>query len=228
VVTDRSSRGHVRMSSGRIDKRNAILDAAFTVFSRQGYATTCVKEIAAEAGVAKPTVYNHMNDKATLFREAVGAAAERVGAATVAAVEACLDSPAETEDTLHKVGEELARALRDPERWALRRLACAESAQFPDLVSMVQATSIQPIVRALGNKVARMTLAGLLRTDDPDVAAAQFVALVQGPLEAATCLGTRTATDDQVNAVVRAAVQTFTRAFCPDRPELPTAGKSGG
>ncbi|MFF7183419.1 TetR family transcriptional regulator [Streptomyces sp. NPDC008121] len=37
---------------------NAILDGAFAVFEQRGYAQACVKEIAQEEGVAKPTVYN--------------------------------------------------------------------------------------------------------------------------------------------------------------------------
>ncbi|WP_241483058.1 TetR/AcrR family transcriptional regulator [Nocardiopsis halophila] len=48
---------------GRIDKRRAILEAASRVFTRDGYGRSCVREIAAEADVAKPTVYNHVHDK---------------------------------------------------------------------------------------------------------------------------------------------------------------------
>ncbi|NML51688.1 helix-turn-helix transcriptional regulator [Streptomyces sp. R302] len=44
----------------------ALLDGAFTVFVRRGYAQACVKEITQEAGVAKPTVYSHLDDQETL------------------------------------------------------------------------------------------------------------------------------------------------------------------
>ncbi|MGW6741439.1 TetR/AcrR family transcriptional regulator [Streptomyces sp. NPDC055025] len=66
-------------SRGRIDKRRAILDAAFTVFARRGYGQVCVKEIAEVAGVAEPTVYNHLNDKETLSWSAATSADERRG-----------------------------------------------------------------------------------------------------------------------------------------------------
>lgn len=203
-------------TSGRIDKRNAILGSAFTVFARLGYATACVKEIASEAGVAKPTVYNHMNDKATLFRQSVEAAAERIGAPSVAAIRARLDSStASVETTLLGVGEDLATAMRNPDLWALRRLACAESARFPELQDVVTATGDAPIKRALGDKFARWTLRGELRTEDPDIAAEQFVALVVGPIESDFALGARTPTEDRSSAVVRAAVTTFLLAFGP-------------
>ena len=38
-------------------KRNGILDAARTVFSRQGYARASVEDVAEEAGIAKGTLY---------------------------------------------------------------------------------------------------------------------------------------------------------------------------
>lgn len=63
---------------GRIDKRQAILDAAFDVFAEHGYAQALVQEIAEQAGVAKPTVYNHFTDKETLFRATLTAAAQTV------------------------------------------------------------------------------------------------------------------------------------------------------
>lgn len=66
---------------GRIDKRQAILEAAFRTFAREGYGQSCVREIAAEAGVAKPTIYNHLGDKETLFREAMLAAVGRTSGA---------------------------------------------------------------------------------------------------------------------------------------------------
>jgi TetR/AcrR family transcriptional regulator, mexJK operon transcriptional repressor len=62
---------------GRIDKREAILAAAGEVFGREGYAHAGVDVIAAEAGVAKSTVYNHFGDKETLFREAIAADVDR-------------------------------------------------------------------------------------------------------------------------------------------------------
>lgn len=51
---------------------------AFEVFARRGYDQACVQEIADQAGVAKPTVYNHLTDKPTLLREAMRAAADSV------------------------------------------------------------------------------------------------------------------------------------------------------
>ncbi|GAA4235953.1 AcrR family transcriptional regulator [Streptosporangium album] len=79
------------VSHGRIDKREAILSAAFTVFADRGYARACMEEIAEVAGAAKHTVYNHLGDKETLFRHAMGAASAEVMAENLAVVERLLD-----------------------------------------------------------------------------------------------------------------------------------------
>ena len=57
-------------------KREAILEAAKRLFLSNGYASTSMDAVAAEAGVSKLTVYSHFNDKETLFSAAVMAKCE--------------------------------------------------------------------------------------------------------------------------------------------------------
>jgi TetR/AcrR family transcriptional regulator len=52
-------------------KRNVILDAARTVFSRQGYAGAAVDKVALEAGVAKGTLYLYFKSKEELYLAAL-------------------------------------------------------------------------------------------------------------------------------------------------------------
>ncbi|ASS74111.1 hypothetical protein CIG75_03310 [Tumebacillus algifaecis] len=55
----------------RVDKRQAILEAAAKRFSTNGFHETKVGEIAEDAGIAKGTVYLHFKDKETLLSEVV-------------------------------------------------------------------------------------------------------------------------------------------------------------
>jgi TetR/AcrR family transcriptional regulator, fatty acid metabolism regulator protein len=52
-----------------IDKRRNILDAAITVFARQGFQSTRVSDIADEAGVAYGLVYHYFNSKDEVLNE---------------------------------------------------------------------------------------------------------------------------------------------------------------
>lgn len=51
------------------DKKKAILAAAYKVFDAHGYAASTVDQIAAEAGIAKGSVYNYFHSKQDIFME---------------------------------------------------------------------------------------------------------------------------------------------------------------
>jgi TetR/AcrR family transcriptional regulator, fatty acid metabolism regulator protein len=51
------------------DKRRAILDAAITVFARQGFHSSRVSDVAAEAGVAYGLVYHYFDSKDQMLNE---------------------------------------------------------------------------------------------------------------------------------------------------------------
>ena len=202
-----------KASRGRIDKRQAILDAAFTVFAREGYANACVKEIAAEANVAKPTVYNPLSDKANLFRHTIEMAAETAMAENLAVVERLADPGDDLRAALEDVGYRLLLCYCSDESWALRRLLHAELVRFPDLQETVRGGGSHRLTEALADRLARLTLTGRLRTSDPTLAAEQFIALLTGPVEARSGFGTRQVPDADLRALARAAVHTFLQAF---------------
>jgi AcrR family transcriptional regulator len=82
-----------RLESSESEKRQAILDAAQLLFSRYGYRRASVDAIAAEADVAKGTIYAWFDDKDALFR----AVCERVCSVFLARAEEALvqDDPFE-------------------------------------------------------------------------------------------------------------------------------------
>jgi TetR/AcrR family transcriptional repressor of mexJK operon len=204
---------------GRIDKRQAILDAAFTVFAREGYAQAGVDVIAAEAGVAKATVYNHFGDKETLLRQTFAALADRALARNLAAVERLTDHGGELRTMLEGVGFRLLQCYCDDRSWAMRRLLSAEINQFPDLVDIVQGQVADRVTEVLADRLARLSLAGRLRTTDPLLAAEQLTALLAGPMDKRSRLGTQPVPDTELRTVASAAVHTFLKAFAAEPAE---------
>jgi AcrR family transcriptional regulator len=198
---------------GRIDKRQAILDGAFVVFARQGYAQACVQEIANEAGVAKPTVYNHLTDKATLFRHAMQAAAQSVLDQRLAALKPLTEPGPDLRTTLEEVGHRLVRLHTDDRSCALRRLLYAELTHFPDILDIAVESGPHRLSQALADRMARLILTGRLDATNPDQAAEHFLALLIGPLEARSQMGTRQIDDTDLQEIARAATHTFLQAF---------------
>lgn len=70
MLTDHSTKG--------ADTRTRILEAAFTMLSRQGYEDTSIKDIAGEAGVAQGLVHYHFKSKQQLVLEVLGFVCEKV------------------------------------------------------------------------------------------------------------------------------------------------------
>lgn len=189
-----------------VERRQAILDGAFTVFARRGYAQACVKEIAQEAGVAKPTVYNHLNDKESLYREAVEAAADRIGARSVAVVEQLRETATDADPraALTAVARGLLKALGAADAIAVRQLACAQAAQFPDLAAGVRERTTLRVRSALADRLARLALDRRLGRCDPELAAEHFLSLVTGSLEYRSGAVPDTVADSAVNVFLRA------------------------
>ncbi|MFJ1584791.1 TetR/AcrR family transcriptional regulator [Streptomyces sp. NPDC088197] len=224
--------GNRTASRGRIDKRQAILDAAFAVFAKRGYAGACMEEIAEVAGVAKHTVYNHLGDKENLFHAAMEATGNAVMDGNLALAEQLTveggangrsgEADEESGDgegsdpvrsRLEEVGYRMLLQCCDPRSWALRRLLHAEITRFPGLLEVVWGRGADRLRQTLADRMARLSLAGLLRPCDPVEAAEQFLALLTGPMEARSQLGTRPVPDTELHTVADAAVDTFLRAF---------------
>jgi TetR/AcrR family transcriptional repressor of mexJK operon len=198
---------------GRIDKRQAILDAAFTVFAREGYAQAGMDVIAAEANAAKATVYSHFGDKENLLREAIAASADQALTKNLAAVAHLTNRGDDLRATLERVGLRLLQCYCDDRSWALRRLLSAEINQFPDLLDIIHTRAVDRVTEALADRLARLTVAGHLHTPDPLLAAEQFFALLCGPMDKRARLGTRHVPNAELRTVSRAAVHTFLQAF---------------
>jgi len=140
---------------GRIDKREAILDAAFKVFARDGYRPAGVDVIAAEAGVAKHTIYNHFGDKEKLFREVIGALCDQALERNLAAVALLRDASGDDlRAALTGTGQQLAECYCDERSWALRRLLNAEITSMPDLLDIIRDRTSDRVYEALADRFA--------------------------------------------------------------------------
>lgn len=69
-------------------RREAILQAARAVFSRQGYASTVVEDIASQAGIGKGTLYLYFRSKEQIYMAAVLEIAREMSARSQEAMQA--------------------------------------------------------------------------------------------------------------------------------------------
>ena len=76
------------------NRKACILNAARCVFARQGYADTVVDDIAAQAGIAKGTLYLYFKSKEDIFLAALLEDSRRMEALTRERIEAAMAGPA--------------------------------------------------------------------------------------------------------------------------------------
>jgi TetR/AcrR family transcriptional repressor of mexJK operon len=194
-----------------IRSRAAVIDAARTLFLREGYTGTTMEQIAALAGLTKRTVYNNYGDKDALFTRIVadvlayaeafarGLHEEFTVGVTAANLRARLDD----------LGRRLALGVVRPDVIALRRLLIGEARAFPGLGAQYFDRAPGQVIEALTSGFAHLARRGLLRVADPRRAAAQFAYLVAGePLDRAVLVGT-IPPEAHIAACAREGVQTF-------------------
>lgn len=114
----------------KTDKATQILNGALQEFLARGYAGTSMDRVAATAGVSKPTVYNHFQDKEGLFRALVQKIA-RERFQLKFTPEMFQEPPAES---LPRLLNQVIEAIAiDDEYHDFLRLVIGESGRFPEL-----------------------------------------------------------------------------------------------
>jgi len=203
-------------------KRVSVVDAAASVFCREGYAGANIDLIAAEAGVSRQTVYNHHGDKEKLFVAVVRDLTERCNAGIFATIATFPDQPANLEADLIAFAVRMNRnCICNRDGRFLRKLIQAEGGRYPELFAEWREQGPGRTWSALAARFARLAFAGHLSIGDPDVAARQFLALVNAELQITFMLG-GAPTEEEVLRSATNGVRTFLSAFA--KKKLP-AGK---
>src|SRR3954468_5380522 len=113
-------------------KRRAIIEAATTVFLRNGYLGTSMDEIAARAKVSKQTVYKHFADKERLFEEIVVNTVNEASDPVHDEVHGIEESKHLEADLRELARRQLAMVMQ-PKLLQLRRVVIGEAGRFPEL-----------------------------------------------------------------------------------------------
>ena len=195
-------------------KRRAIVDAATTLFLRNGYRGTSMDEIAALAAVSKQTVYKHFADKERLFSEIVTGTVGEISDPVHAAVLELEDS-GDVEADLRGLASALLRLVMQPRILQLRRLVIGEAGRFPELGRVFYEQGPGRTIAALATVFERLAERGVLQLDDPHVAAAHFNWLVMSsPLNRAMLLGEdRPPARAELDRYADAGVRAFLAAY---------------
>lgn len=213
-TTDRADYEDPRVTRSRA----LIMEAAARVFLQRGYPGTSVDDIAAEAGVSKRTVYNVFDDKEQLFRAILDQAITTAERYSLAFGEAAAEAD-DVEAALTALARELAASVLSGRVVPLRRLLIGEASRFPEFAAEYYERAPGRVMAAVANALRGFGDRGLLRIDDPVLAAEHFAFLAIGPsldralfdLESDTDAATATRAAERAERGAAA----FLRAYAP-------------
>ena len=193
-------------------KRQAILDAAKTLFLSHGYANTSMDAVAAEAGVSKLTVYSHFNDKETLFSAAVMAKCEE----QLPPLFFELPAGIAVEKVLLNIARGFHQLINSDESVNLHRLIMALGSQDPKLSLIFFEAGPQRMVQGMERLLTQIHDSGALSIDLPRNAAEHFFCLIKGAGNFRLLYGCGEPLDEEASeSHVREVVGLFMRAYRP-------------
>ena len=193
-------------------KRKAILEAAETLFLRNGYDGSSMDAIAAEAGVSKLTVYSHFTDKETLFAFAVKSKCEQ----QIPELLFELPDGVPIETVLLNIARGFHRLINSDESIELHRVLITHGAQNPKMSQMFYDAGPQRLIDGMEQLLTHATLRGQLQVSNPLMAADQFFCLVKGGCNFRLLIGCGIQqSEDELEAQVHATVDLFVRAYRP-------------
>lgn len=187
-------------------KREAIVEAAMALFLAAGYGAVSMDSIAGRAGVSKRTLYCYFPGKDALFGAVMGSVCASV--IGTRPPEELTQGPPRA--VLAEYGRTFLTLITSRQALALYRVVTAESERFPELGQVFYRLGPQRWTGVLAAYLDEQHGRGALRVPDPEAAAAQFLAMVKGPVHMRLSLGVGTRLDTSgIDAVVASAVDAF-------------------
>jgi AcrR family transcriptional regulator len=163
----------------KAERPQEIVEAAFTEFSRNGYATTTLDQIAERAGVTKGTIYVYFESKEHLF---ISMVREFTKGATEIVHGMFETHEGSTADLLRAQFSFIYQHIvEDKRRREVVRMLIAEAARFPELADRYHEEILRPCLDMLKQAIQRGVDRGEIRkssiVDSPQVVIAP-IALV--------------------------------------------------
>jgi AcrR family transcriptional regulator len=192
-----------------VDNSKNIVAAAREAFLESGYGMTSMDAVARAAGVSKATVYALFGSKDRLFAAVI----EREGDVQLAAIEAHADEP--VAEVLGRFAHDAAGLLLSPSNTSMSRIVSSEAVRSPEVGYLFFTNGPNRLIGGLADYLGKAMKHGGLRKVDPNLAAAQFLAVIVGDLQLRAAMGLPRPSRAEERKVVTAGVAMFLRAYQP-------------
>lgn len=162
------------------ETKRTLLDAALTVFSRDGYTAARLTEIAEEAGVTRGAIYHHFENKAGLYLALI----QRAEGEQRALMQSIIEKGGSIADFTRRIMvasfEAIASSPTYRQVMELTMFKVADSAELSDLIEKRRQEAVM-LIESIAGVLERGIETGVFRKDlDPRIAARAFIGYQQG------------------------------------------------
>ncbi len=194
----------------RPGKREQIIRAARQLFLEQGYTAASVDKVTALAGVSKPTIYSHFENKKALFEAVVDEMTDKMSR-EVDNIDFQHDTPAKA---LEQAGQVILACFSHPEYIGLQRLLFAEANRHPELAVAFYEKAIEPLIATLAMHMEELAKRQAIHIQDKEEAAQVFIDLIKGKCFLQCLLGVAPSMDEaDCRCRIERGVELFLAAF---------------
>lgn len=195
-------------------KRTAIVEAARRLFMGQPFDRVSVDAIAADAGVSKVTVYSHFpGGKEEVFVAAISAGC----AALFEGAFVAIDSGGDLEAALAQLGEDFVNMITSDDVAALHAVMLGEGGRHPALPRLFYENAVRRMTLELAERLKGESARGVIDCPDPEMAAEQFLAMVQGQIVYRIELGVGPTPEAERRRYAKACAALFMRGHRRDQ-----------
>lgn len=191
-------------------KRQQIIEGARGIFLSQGFDAASMNDIARAAGVSKGTLYVYFKDKVALFEAIV----EDECTGHAEAVFTLDHDDHDVEGVLTRLGMGYVPFLCRKGKSAVLRTVIAIADRMPEVGKVFYETGPMHGIGLLADYLRAQNKAGVIKVEDPEIAAAQFLDSCQSTLFKPVLFNFGPPPDNKrIEHVVRMAVRTFMAAY---------------
>ncbi len=199
-----------RRQQNRLLREARILEAALQVFSQTGYSGAVMDDIAARAGLSKPTLYQYFPSKEALFTAILTQGRDQMLAVFEAPSGGMVAE-------LHGFAWHYAETVMRPEFLSLARLIIGEAQRFPDIGRAYQASGPDRVLAGMVAYLTRQRAAGRLAFEEADLAAEDLWGLVlSAPRNRALHIPDAVPTRAELARSITNGLRVFLRAYSTD------------